>query len=158
MIPRMGSKSSGARKRPPATKRTKPLPVPRAILLCERVIQDALSGTISLICVLTRFNLTQFPGDLPGFSIFVQLVGGIVGHEYAFTVEIIDQAMVIARMPPMVLRFSYRGQVQDIIIRVPPVRLAHAGVYEVVVLVDGNEVAHQTFDTPQEAQHDAGSR
>jgi hypothetical protein len=140
----MAKKPRSASRRP-----RRVLPNCRAILLCEKVIKDAISGTISLIGIFTRLGVTQFPGRTTPFYLFAQLAHGMVG-EYELTMEVQDdrEATVIGRSQPLPLRFSYRREVIDVIIPLPPVVLEHPGSYSVAVFADGNEVGFASFDTP----------
>lgn len=132
-------------------------PTCRAILLCDRVIKDAFTSTTTLVGILTRFNVTKFPGYTPEFYIFVQLAHGHTTAAYNLTIEIQDdqKGTVLARSSPIPLKFSYRTEVRDIISQIPPIPLKHAGRYTVAVIADGIEVAHQDFDTPEDGEDHA---
>lgn len=131
------------------------LPNARAVLICEKVVKDVFTGMVTIVNVLTRFGITRFPAETPSFFVFAQLAHGM--GKYGMMVEVQDdqKGVVIGRSPEMPLEFAYKTEVQDIIIQIPPVPLKHAGNYTVAVFVNGNEVGHQSFDTPEQGSTDA---
>lgn len=137
------------RSRGGSRKAAKPLPSCRAILVCEKVIKDAWFGTVTLVGIITRLTAAQFPATTSPLFVFAQLAHGI--GSYDLTIEIQDdmQGTVMGRSSILPIGFQNRTDVQDIIVRIPPFSLLHAGGYTVAVLVNGNEIGRQTFDTPE---------
>ena len=132
-----------------------PVPNSRAVLICEKIIKDWLTGTVTVVGVLTRFNMIEYPGFTPGFFLFAQLTGGVGQYDMTYEVQDEGDGVVMGRSPPMPLIFESKTEVRDIIIQIPPVPLNHSGVYTVALFVNGNEVGHQTFDTPDDGSKDA---
>src|SRR5579885_2560907 len=66
----------------------KPPPHSKAILLCDQVIVDAMTGKTSLIGLFDQFRFPAYPVILPPFWAFLQLVDGI--GRCTLTVELID--------------------------------------------------------------------
>lgn len=136
---------------------SKPPPVCKAILLCDQVIRDAMTGKASLIGIFDAFRLETVPGHTRPVTAFLQLIEGI--GSYILTVEVHDlQAdTVIARATTVSVEFANRLQKRQVIIGVPPLPVAHAGIYDFVVLADGKEVDRQQFVVvvPQETSDEA---
>lgn len=125
--------------------RSKPPPVCKAILLCDHVIRDAMTGKASLIGIFDAFGLERVPGRTQPVTAFLQLIEGV--GSYVLTVEVHDlQAdKVVARAETSAVAFANRLEKKEIIIGVPSLPVAHAGVYDFVVLADGKEVDRQQF-------------
>ena len=126
-------------------KRGKPPPKCKAILLCDQVIIDSLTGKPSVIGIFGGFNAPSFPGQTAPFTAFLQLTDGI--GEYQITIEILDlqEEAVIARAQGPPINFPDRAMKMNCFIAVPPLPLAHAGRYDFVVLADGQEIDRQQF-------------
>lgn len=150
----MAKRNPPPRERQPAG--SKPRPVCKAILLCDQVIQDALTGKPSLIGIIDDFYLAQVPGRTQPVTAYLQLTQGV--GRYALTVEVHDlQAdKVIARAQNAEVTFEDRLEKHDIVIPVPPLPVEHAGLYDFVVLADGKEVDRQQFRVviPQQEDRD----
>jgi hypothetical protein len=119
-------------------------------LLCERVIKDAFTGTITIVGVLSRVGVDGFPGHASPFFVFAQLEGGLGHHQLSISVTDSSSKQVIARSGAMGVNFENVGEVRDMIFQIPPVPVGHAGSYKVAVLANGEEIAKQFFDTPPE--------
>lgn len=136
---------------------SKPPPVCKAILLCDQVIRDVSTGKASLIGIFNAFRLAQVPGHTQPVTAFLQLIEGI--GSYVLTVEVHDlQAnTVIARAMSSAVQFRDRLQKREIVIGVPALPVANAGIYDFVVLADGKEVDRQQFRVivPQEISDEA---
>src|SRR5437764_669259 len=126
-------------------KKGKPPPKCKAILLCDVVIIDAMTGKTSIIGVFDGFNLAQFPGNIGPFNAFLQLTDGI--GKYRITVEVHDlrEDKVLARAEIAEMEFQDRATKGNLLIPVPPLPLQHEGVYDFVVLADGQEIDRQQF-------------
>jgi hypothetical protein len=121
------------------------------------VIQDALQGKSSLIGIVADFYLAQVPGRTQPVTAYLQLTQGV--GRYALTVEVHDlQAdRVIARAQNADVMFDDRLEKHDIVIPVPSLPMEHAGLYDFVVLANGEEVDRQQFRVvvPEENQDEA---
>jgi hypothetical protein len=137
----MAKKKASSRK----PKRQKPPPTCKAILLCDQTIIEQETEKPSLIGIFTGFLIAGFPGVTRPFMVFLQLVNGI--EEYELTVEIQDlrQDHVLARATFSRIIFQDRQHIVNAIIPVPALPLAHAGIYELVVLANGLEIERQRF-------------
>lgn len=134
------------KQRPPRGKKepgSRPTPVCKAILLCNQLIRDVTTGKASLIGIFDAFRLETVPGHTRPVTAFLQLIEGI--GSYVLTVEVHDlQAdKVIARATTESVEFENRLQKREI--GVPPLPVAHVGIYDFVVLANGKEVDRQQF-------------
>jgi hypothetical protein len=134
----MGKKKSGKQAK---------LPPPRckAILLCDHVIVDAVTGKPTIVGVFEGFTVPSFPGFTALCHAFLQLTDGI--GKYRITVEIRDlrDDFVVGRGQIVELEFQARAIKRNLIIPVPPIRLQHDGLYDFVVLADDQEIDRQQF-------------
>ena len=123
------------------------LPTCTAILLCERIIVDALSKNSSLIDVFDSFNVTSFPFLVPSFWVHVQLDDGIGEHQV--TAEIRDAAdeTISQGEGTAVVNFRphERGHRFRVTIRTKPATVNKTGKFIVVVLCDKTEVGRTWF-------------
>ena len=143
----LGRRQGGGKKPPPRCK---------ALLLCERCIIEAATGNVSLINILSGFDVQSYPGLTGAFSAFSHLVDGI--GEYDVTVEIDDlhDDVIIARTEPTHVAFPTRLAKANLVIRVPPLPLQHAGMYDFIVFVDGDELERQQFEARSAAGPEIG--
>ncbi len=124
-------------------KKPKPLPRCKAFLICEKVIDDKISKSRSLIGLFTEFSVRGFPVQFSPFWLFIQLSDGIVG-QYSIDIEIQDlkNNLVIFRRRGIPVEFACRPETVDAIIWVPPLRIISPGsVYAVVIFADDQPIA-----------------
>ena len=86
-----------AKKRSAKKKGRKPPPKCKAILLCDTIIVDGMTGKATIVGIFDEFDVPFFPGQTGPCNAFLQLTDGI--GEYEITVEIHDlrEDKVIAR-------------------------------------------------------------
>ena len=89
--------------------------------------------------------LRSFPGRTRPVSAFLHLIEGI--GRYQLTVEVHDlrDDSVIARSPTMEISFPEKLSRINFVVRIPSLPLTHGGIYDVVVLADGQEIDRQQF-------------
>jgi len=135
-----------------------PPPKCKAILLCDQVIVDARTGHYTAVGIFDEFPTVAYPGKTRSFVIYLQLTSGI--GSYAITLEILDLTdgtrIASARGPS--IHFGDRSAKAHMIIEVPPLRLAHSGVYDFVVLANDQEIDRQQFSapSPEETEDEQG--
>lgn len=128
---------------------TKPKPNCKAILLCDQVIVDSMSGKTSLIGLFDRFNLRKYPVRLPPFWAFLQLVDGIGRYELGVEIRDLREGdATIARMR-MPVEFPERTNRMNVQFAVGGLPLAHPGVYDFIVSADGKEIDRQRLEATQ---------
>lgn len=134
---------------PPPTndKSRQPKPPPRckAILICERTIVEAETGSISIIAAFDRFELSRFPATSRAFEVFLLLVDGIGRYDLVVEIHDLRDGTVLGRLPPIEMEWPERLTRMTIIIPIAPVPFEHAGEYDVVVLADDQEVDRLKF-------------
>jgi len=135
-----------------AKKKTKPKSPPpppkcKAILLCERTIIEVGTGNVSIISVVDHFTVPTIPGTLRPFTVYMHLTDGVEGHEYEFTVELRDLSndTVMAKGPGYRLRWGETLSRLNLLFPVPPLPVAHAGTYDLVVMANQQEIDRQKF-------------
>lgn len=124
----------------------KPLPHCRAILLCEDVGEDPATGELSLHKLVERFRMPVFPAPSRPFVVFVQLYDGIGRYRVNMEVNALDDDTSVARATLPDLDFPDRLAKIDMMIPVKSVFVPRPGRYELIVLLDGQELARQHFD------------
>jgi hypothetical protein len=134
-----------AKKKSEPSPRTKPLPLCKAILLCQRAIIDARTGMPSIIGIFNSFLVKGFPGKTLKCTTYLQLEDGI--GDYAVTVEVHDlrEDLVLARTHGKKIEFPTKRTKINLIIDVPPLPIAHQGIYDLVVFADAQEIDRQQF-------------
>lgn len=134
-----------AKKKTPKSEGKIPPPSCKALLLCERVLFDRISNQCSAINIIDCFYVSSFPGDTIPFFIYMQLMPGI--GKYSVVLEIRDLANdnVRARANLEDIEFTSRLGKMHFISLVPPMSLEHPGLYDFVVLADGQEIDRQQF-------------
>jgi hypothetical protein len=133
----------------------RPVPVCKAILLCEQVFVDHMTRKKILVGIIHRLRLGSFPGPAPAFTVFLQLTDGI--GKYRITIEIRDLNgdAVIARGGGPEIEFRDRFSRLEILIPLSGLPLPHPGPYDFIVFADGNEIDRQRFlaQLPEEPNH-----
>lgn len=133
-----------AKRKPPKPNGEKPPPRCKAILLCNDTIIEAGTGNVSLIGTFDGFVQRAFPSHTKPFTVFVQLTDGIGRYEVVIEVQDLRDNIVNARANAG-LEFPERLTKVNMMIPVPPLPLQHAGVYDFVVLANGQEIDRQQF-------------
>ena len=120
----------------------------KAILLCDQTIIEAGTGKVSVIGILERFVVAEIPGATRPFTVYLHLTDGIAEHEYELSVEIHDlsNASIIARTGGANVRWGDRLSRMNLFIPVPPLPVTHAGIYDIVVLANKQEIDRQRFE------------
>lgn len=100
---------------------------------------------MSIIGILDKLNIPNIPGNTASCQAYLQLTNGI--GTYAITVEIHDlqEDTVLARARIAELEFKDRSTKVNLFIPVPALPISHEGVYDFLVLADGQEIDRQQF-------------
>jgi hypothetical protein len=130
----------------------------KAILLCDRVIIDSITNNYSVINIFDRFEITGFPGNTRPFVVYLQLTSGIGSYEISIEVQDLRNDTVVARAQGPRIEFPERWFKAHMIAEVSSIRLEHAGMFDLVVLANGQEIDRQQFAalTPNEEPTDEG--
>lgn len=107
---------------------------------------DDQSGLHCLHNLIELVEVPSFPGASAPLVIFLQLYDGI--GKYRLSVELHDRTSSAREVTAFLtsLDFPERFAKMDVILPVDSLRLPHSGRYEVVILLDGQELATQVFD------------
>lgn len=121
-----------------------PDPVCKAILLCQKTIVEAGTGSVSIIGTFDGFvvddRLTTGPAE--AFCQITEAQG-----LYSFTIEIQDLSAgtVVAAAQGVTIEVPDRLMRANVIFPIPPMTLPHVGVYDIVILANGSEIDRQQF-------------
>ncbi len=129
-----------------AKKKKKPPPQCKAILLCDQVIVDAMTGKLSIIGIFEQFNVASYPARTVPFTAFLQMTDGV--GDYAITLEIRDLGndTTLGRAAGPTIHFPDRRAKVNFFLPVPSLPMPHAGSYDFVVFADGQEIDRQQFN------------
>jgi hypothetical protein len=135
---------------------TKPPPKCKAILICEQVIVEAVTGRVSVINTFNSFFVRNLPSATSRFSVFLQLTDS--DTECQVTIEIHDlrEDEVIARSTVMTVPFPQRLLTVNVVIPCPPLPISHSGAYDLVVFADGQEIDRQKFHVHSRDERNEG--
>lgn len=124
----------------------KPPPKCKALLLCDKTIVEAITGKTSIIGVFDRFNVLEFPGRTAPFTVFLQLTDGIGRYDVVIEVHDLQNDQVLGRGSGIGLTWPEKLLKMNLMLPVPPVPITHAGVYDLVVFANGQEIDRQKFE------------
>jgi hypothetical protein len=123
----------------------KPLPHCQALLLCKQVVQDDETLAISLFNLIESFSQQTSPGPTPPFVVFLQLYDGIGRYKLSMEANALGDDARVARATIGDVDFPERLAKMDIAIPVDSIFVPRPGRFELVVFVDGQELARQYF-------------
>ncbi|HVA49986.1 MAG TPA: hypothetical protein VNH11_26710 [Pirellulales bacterium] len=130
----------------PKQTRQKPLPQCKAVLLCENVVEDEITGQFSLNKLIDVVRFSTFPGVSLPFALFLQLYDGIGRYQLAIELRDLADGTRVAVAMFSSLDFIERLANMDVVLPVDSLRLPRAGRYQFAVLLDGEELATQHLD------------
>ncbi len=122
-----------------------PLPICKAILLCDRVIHDSRTNTNSIIGIRDVFRMRRFPTGVASVSAFLQLVGGVGRYNISIEVRELQGNRMIARGQGIWMEFRNRLRPTDVVITIEPFRLPEPGDYEFAIYANGEQIDSQRF-------------
>ncbi len=120
---------------------TPPLPVVKAFLVCDQVIQDAQTGKKSLIGVFHEIKAGRFPTVHPELWIYANLTDA--HGRYSFEIALVDVGggQVLGRGTPPAIDIPGPLQVTELSAQLRGIRLPSAGTYEFHLIVNGSLAA-----------------
>ena len=121
-----------------------PIPTCKAILLCQKTIVEEGTGVVSLIGIFDNYSIDG-DGLTPAVEAFCQITSAC--GEYNLTVEIHDlqTGNKVATGEGGKIEIEDRLMRANVIIPIPRIPFQHAGLYDFVVLANGNEIDRQKF-------------
>jgi hypothetical protein len=117
----------------------------KAILLCEKTVIEAGTGKITLINIVNRFMVESFPGDTERIDAFFQITDAEGKYEIIVEIRDLREDRVLARAIGSEVEIPDRGMACNVVIPVPPLRIEHDGLYDFVILANGQEIDRQPF-------------
>ncbi len=135
------------RRKMPAMRGEIPLPVVKAVLLCERVIEDVATGCSTIVQVFVNRSYTKFPAHSGEFTIFVHVEGGHAKHRITAELRDAGDHLLMRADETPSIDFTQFGPGIRVhwVTKMPSAMLLDAGPYDVVVFCDGRELARQRF-------------
>lgn len=131
---------------------TPPLPLLKAFLVCDQVIQDAQTGKKSLIGVFHELKATKFPAIHPALWIYANLTDA--HGRYTFEIRLLDVARdeVLGRGAPPPIEIPGPLQVTELSAQLRNVALPTAGTYEFQLLANEQLIATKAIRVTQLAE------
>ena len=121
----------------------KPPPTCKAFLLCERAIVEAGTESVTLIGIINGVDVDEFPASLPPITTYLHLVDGIGSYEIHMEMQDLNSGEVIASSLVAAIEFPERPGLIELIIPISFLPIEHAGVYDIVVLANEQEIERQ---------------
>lgn len=118
-----------------------PLPVLKAFLVCDQVIQDMQTGKKSLIGVFHELKATKFPAVHPSLWIYANLMDA--HGRYAFEIRLVDVSRneILGQGAPPPIDIPGPLQVTELSAQLRNVRLPGPGTFEFQLLANGELAA-----------------
>jgi len=118
-----------------------PLPLLKAFLVCDQVIQDSQSGKKSLIGVFHELKASRFPAVHPALWIYANLTDA--HGSYTFEIRLLDVSRneVLGRGAPPPIEIPGPLQVTELSAQLRNVQLPTAGTYEFQLLANEQLIA-----------------
>jgi hypothetical protein len=123
--------------------KTAPLPVCKAILLCQHVDADA-PGELSLTGVISNVFVDESM-VAPPIELFCQITDAIGHYELIVETHDLDANEVIGRSEPTVFDAVDPLMNLNIIMPVAGTRFQHTGLHDIVVFANGEEIDRRQF-------------
>ena len=122
-----------------------PVPVLKAFLVCDQVIQDAQTGKKSLIGVFHELKANRFPAVHPALWIYANLTDA--HGSYTFEIRLLDVARneVLGRGAPPPIEIPGPLQVTELSAQLRNVQLPTAGTYEFQLLANDQLIATKSI-------------
>lgn len=126
-----------------------PLPVLKAFLVCDLVIQDAQTGKKSLIGVFHELKASHFPAVHPVLWIYANLTDA--HGSYTFEIRLVDvsQNDILGRGAPPAIEIPQPLQVTELSAQLRNVALPRPGTYEFQLLANEELVATKAIRVSQ---------
>lgn len=122
-----------------------PPPKCKAMLLCETAITDASTQKTSLINLFQSFVLPKFPGWTHFAVAYVHLSSGLGLYQIRTEVHDLEQDTILLHSPFMQVEFTTRLMLVKMMIGIPPLKLPHPGIYDLVLMANGDEIDRMKF-------------
>ncbi len=121
-------------------------PMVNAMLVCDSVIDEAITNKKSLMGIFENINVTEFPYVHHSLCVYVKLTQ--IGGKHYFRLELIDlqNGTINAKTEtPEALTIDESKDTLEFVYTLKNLRFKHAGDYEFRILVDQNLVYKKSF-------------
>ncbi|MDA1195293.1 MAG: hypothetical protein O2894_08915 [Planctomycetota bacterium] len=118
-----------------------PLPVVKAFLVCDQIIQDAQTGKISLIGLFQDLRADRFPATHPSLWIYTSLTNA--RGAYTFEIQLVDVAnsTVLGKGTPPTIQIPGPLETAEMCAQLGNLQLPRPGTYEFQLLANGELLA-----------------
>jgi hypothetical protein len=117
----------------------------KALLLCDQILVEAVTGRTSLIGIMDQVLVEEFPARFPRCQAFLQFTDAL--GEYNIVAEIHDlmDNGIVGRIAELSLVIQNPLARINLILPVPQIEILHSGDYDVIVLANKQELDRQTI-------------
>ena len=105
-----------------------------------------MTGKVSIIGTFEQFLVPTLPGRTVPFTVFMQLTDGIGRYDVVIEIHDLRRNVVLGRGSGLGLNWAEKLVRMNITIPVPPVPVTHAGVYDLIIIANGQEIERQKFE------------
>lgn len=129
-----------------------PLPVVKAFLVCDLVIQDAQSGKKSLVGLFHEIKASRFPTMHPELWIYANLTDARGAYEFEIRIVDVESGRVLGNGKPPRINIQDPRQTTELSAQLRHVRLPAAGLYEFQLLANDQLAATKAIRVSEHAQ------
>jgi hypothetical protein len=119
-----------------------PAPQPIGLWICDRVIVEAETGSVSIIASHTRKRFRSFPAEADPFSVFAIVTGGHVSGIMELRIVDLEEAEVLDRRI-LPIQFPDPTAGVRVHLRLRNMRFPHEGTYSFGLFVDNELIAER---------------
>ena len=125
-----------------------PSPSIKAILICDQIIQEHVTGKKSLIGIFENIHIAKFPVSWPRIAVYINLTGA--HGKYAMEIRLIDaENKQIGTVKPPEVEIDSPLRTCEFALHVNNVRFAKAGQYAFQILANDELLATKIFNVQQ---------
>jgi hypothetical protein len=124
-----------------------PIPVCKAFLICRQIVEDPNTKEASLVGQPKEVRLANFPASRP-FWFFARWTSAHGDYQVEMQVQTPDGEVVCREVIPKVLSMAEPLKMYDLRLQMFVI-FPHAGMYDFILLANGEEVARQPFEAVQ---------
>ena len=127
-----------------------PIPSVSAILICDRVIEEAGTGKKTLVGIFERAHAPQVPALVP-FAIYARLTDAEGDYRFRINISFLrsDREEVIGQLSAEIRNVQARLGVLEVGLNLPPWPFPSFGRYEVQLYANDIYIAHTAIDVIQ---------
>lgn len=128
-----------------------PVPIPKAILTCEKVLKDEFTGLFTVIGIFTHVFVYEMPVLVGPFQLFLQFTGG--HGEYHIRVDLYDRPSdVIIASDDTTVELDDTLEVATILLNLPQFEATREGRYEVELFANDESIGQSHVTITYESE------